>query len=102
MRDVSNFFGYSLTEEQVQRIAEGSTFSAMKQKATDSHSTIGPVIFRKGDATSPDQSEFSAARKPQVFLLLQFVSWSCQSDQSPTLKVLTHLERMYEANSLLF
>lgn len=48
VRDISNFFGYSLTEEQVQRIAEGSTFSAMKQKATDTHSSIGPVIFRKG------------------------------------------------------
>lgn len=35
-------------------------------------------------------------------LLLQFVSWSCQSDQSSTLKVLAHLERIYEANNLLF
>lgn len=78
VRDISSFFGYSLTEEQVQRIAEGSTFSAMKQKAADS--SIGPVIFRKGDATSPDQSEFSAARKPQMFLLLQLMSWSRPSD----------------------
>lgn len=46
--DISSFFGFSLTPDQVQRIAEGSTFSAMKKSAGNSNAAIGNVIYRKG------------------------------------------------------
>nr|XP_046257070.1 sulfotransferase 6B1 [Scatophagus argus] len=48
IRQISSFFGFSLTEAQVQKIAEGSTFKAMKETATSSHA-IGNIIFRKGE-----------------------------------------------------
>jgi len=49
VRQISSFFGFSLTEAQVQRISEGSTFTAMKQSSANSHGTLGNVIFRKGE-----------------------------------------------------
>lgn len=58
VRDISSFFGFSLTEDQVKQIAEGSTFRAMREKSMETHSTLGTVFFRKGDMTSPDLSEF--------------------------------------------
>lgn len=47
--DISSFFGFSLTQDQVRQIAEGSTFRAMKENARNSHPNIGNVIFRKGE-----------------------------------------------------
>ncbi|TDH01620.1 hypothetical protein EPR50_G00182180 [Perca flavescens] len=47
VRKISTFFGFSLTEAQVQQIAERSTFTAMKQN--NSLGTMGNVIFRKGE-----------------------------------------------------
>ncbi|KAF0027852.1 hypothetical protein F2P81_020593 [Scophthalmus maximus] len=49
VRQISGFFGFGLTEAQVQQIADESTFSAMKQSAADSHGNMGNVIFRKGE-----------------------------------------------------
>ncbi|KAG7471713.1 sulfotransferase 6B1 [Solea senegalensis] len=49
IRQISRFFGFSLTEAQVQQVAEQSTFTAMKEHATNSHGNIGKVIFRKGE-----------------------------------------------------
>lgn len=48
VRQISTFFGFSLTEAQVQQIAEQSTFSAMKQSSSNSHGNMGNVFFRKG------------------------------------------------------
>lgn len=49
VREISTFFGFSLTETQVQQIANGSTFSAMKESSAHSHGNMGNVIFRKGE-----------------------------------------------------
>ncbi|XP_045921779.1 sulfotransferase 6B1 [Micropterus dolomieu] len=63
IRKIATFFGFSLTEAQVQKIAEGSTFSAMKQSSANSHGTMGNVIFRKGEVGdwknhfTPEQSQ---------------------------------------------
>ncbi|TDH01499.1 hypothetical protein EPR50_G00181110 [Perca flavescens] len=46
VRQISTFFGFSLTEAQVQQIAEGSTFSAMKENNTNM--VTGNIVFRKG------------------------------------------------------
>ncbi|KAM4591358.1 sulfotransferase 6B1 [Odontesthes bonariensis] len=49
IRQISSFFGFSLTEAQVQQIAGESTFNAMKQSSANSHGNLGNVIFRKGE-----------------------------------------------------
>lgn len=49
IRNISRFFGFQLTEEQVQRISEASTFRAMREKSNDSHAGMGKVFFRKGN-----------------------------------------------------
>uniref|UniRef100_A0A3Q4AYD4 Sulfotransferase n=1 Tax=Mola mola TaxID=94237 RepID=A0A3Q4AYD4_MOLML len=63
VRNISRFFGFQLTEEQVQQIAEGSTFRAMREKSNDSHAGMGKVFFRKGEVGdwknnfTPEQSQ---------------------------------------------
>lgn len=60
---ISTFFGFSLTEAQVKQIAEGSTFTAMKESSTNSHGPLGNVFFRKGEVGdwknhfTPEQSK---------------------------------------------
>ncbi|XP_060943261.1 sulfotransferase 6B1 [Limanda limanda] len=49
IRQISSFYGYPLTEAQVQQITEESSFKAMKESAANSHGTIGSAIFRKGE-----------------------------------------------------
>ncbi|XP_017289748.1 sulfotransferase 6B1 [Kryptolebias marmoratus] len=49
IRQVSTFFGFTLTDDQVQQIAGASSFSAMKESSTNSHGNMGKVIFRKGE-----------------------------------------------------
>uniref|UniRef100_A0A8C9XCR7 Sulfotransferase n=1 Tax=Sander lucioperca TaxID=283035 RepID=A0A8C9XCR7_SANLU len=61
VRQISTFFGFSLTEAQVQQIAEGSTFSAMKEKYANM--VTGNNLFRKGEVGdwknhfTPEQSQ---------------------------------------------
>lgn len=63
IRQIAAFFGFTLTEEQVQKIAEGSTFNAMKESSGNSHGKMGNVIFRKGQVGdwknhfTPEQSK---------------------------------------------
>lgn len=45
---VSSFYGCSLTESQVQLIADQSTFRAMKENSSKSHGIVADAIFRKG------------------------------------------------------
>ncbi|XP_062389609.1 sulfotransferase 6B1-like [Sardina pilchardus] len=49
IRDVSRFFGFSLTEEQIQTISGQSTFGAMKENANNTHGKLSSVTFRKGE-----------------------------------------------------
>ncbi|KAI5628173.1 sulfotransferase 6B1, partial [Silurus asotus] len=46
---VAEFFGFKLTDAQIQTIAEESTFDAMKKGSKDSHGQMGNVFFRKGE-----------------------------------------------------
>lgn len=73
IRQISSFFGYTLTEAQVLQISDGSTFSAMKQSSANSHESLGDVIFRKGEVGdwknhfTPEQSrEMDAAFNKQL------------------------------------
>lgn len=62
VRKISAFFGFSLTDAQLDKISHGSTFNAMKEKSVNSHGNLGNVIFRKGQVGdwknhfSPEQS----------------------------------------------
>ncbi|KAJ8013727.1 hypothetical protein DPEC_G00032800 [Dallia pectoralis] len=63
VRRVSDFFGLSLSDAQVQAITEQSTFGAMKEDSKEQFGQMGNVIFRKGDVGdwknffSPAQSQ---------------------------------------------
>ncbi|XP_061831010.1 sulfotransferase 6B1 [Nerophis lumbriciformis] len=47
VRHMSSFLGFTLTQDQVRRVSEASTFAAMKESSQ--HSGIGNIIFRKGE-----------------------------------------------------
>ncbi|XP_070298640.1 sulfotransferase 6B1 [Salvelinus sp. IW2-2015] len=49
VQQISKFFGFPLTEEQVQTIAGQSTFNAMKDSSKNTHGKHGNVFFRKGE-----------------------------------------------------
>ncbi|XP_075452659.1 sulfotransferase 6B1-like isoform X1 [Ascaphus truei] len=49
IKKLSEFFGFSLTAEQVQLIANKGTFKSMKEKSMQTHGEFGQVLFRKGD-----------------------------------------------------
>ncbi|XP_072436596.1 sulfotransferase 6B1-like [Chiloscyllium punctatum] len=48
VQSIAEFFGLSLSEEQIQEIAGRGTFQAMSDNAEKTHSSFGKVIFRKG------------------------------------------------------
>uniref|UniRef100_A0A3P8XH24 Sulfotransferase n=1 Tax=Esox lucius TaxID=8010 RepID=A0A3P8XH24_ESOLU len=49
VRRVSEFFGFSLSDAQVQAIAGESNFKAMKESSKESYGHMSNVIFRKGE-----------------------------------------------------
>ncbi|XP_021424021.2 sulfotransferase 6B1 [Oncorhynchus mykiss] len=49
VQQISKFFDFPLTEEQVQTIAGQSTFNAMKESSKNTHGKHGNVFFRKGE-----------------------------------------------------
>lgn len=48
IKQIAEFFGFSLTGEQIQTISAHSTFQAMRAKSQETHGAIGPFLFRKG------------------------------------------------------
>ncbi|KAJ8361354.1 hypothetical protein SKAU_G00178790 [Synaphobranchus kaupii] len=48
VRQISQFFDFTLSEEQVQTITQKSTFNAMKENSKESHGDLTNVFFRKG------------------------------------------------------
>ncbi|XP_061084585.1 sulfotransferase 6B1-like [Conger conger] len=49
VQQISQFFGFPLSKEQIQTIAEDSTFSSMKENSQVSHGILASSIFRKGE-----------------------------------------------------
>ncbi|KAM4042758.1 sulfotransferase 6B1-like [Anomaloglossus baeobatrachus] len=49
LKKICDFFGINLTDEQLQRVQEKSTFKSMKEKSDETHGKIGNVFFRKGE-----------------------------------------------------
>ncbi|XP_004627673.2 sulfotransferase 6B1 [Octodon degus] len=49
IKQIAEFFKFSLTGEQIQTISAQSTFSAMREKSQETHGAVGPFLFRKGE-----------------------------------------------------
>uniref|UniRef100_A0A8C7EK13 Sulfotransferase n=1 Tax=Neovison vison TaxID=452646 RepID=A0A8C7EK13_NEOVI len=49
IKQIAEFFGFSLTGEQIQTISAQSTFQAMRAKSQETHGAVGPFLFRKGE-----------------------------------------------------
>ncbi|XP_031417692.1 sulfotransferase 6B1-like [Clupea harengus] len=65
IRQISQFFGFPLTEEQVQTISAQSTFSAMKEDAVKTHGKFSTMLFRKGEV-GDWKNHFSEAQSQQM------------------------------------
>ncbi|XP_041959273.1 sulfotransferase 6B1-like [Alosa sapidissima] len=65
IREVSQFFGFTLTDEQIQTISGQSTFDAMKDDANKTHGKFSHVVFRKGEV-GDWRNHFSEAQSQQM------------------------------------
>ncbi|XP_041420373.1 sulfotransferase 6B1 isoform X2 [Xenopus laevis] len=65
VKKICIFFGYSLTEEQVQYISDKGTFKSMKEKSGETHGYFGKVLFRKGDV-GDWKNHFSEAQSKEM------------------------------------
>ncbi|KAM3931927.1 sulfotransferase 6B1-like [Leptodactylus fuscus] len=65
IRRISEFFGISMTEEQVKETAEKGTFKSMKENSGKTHGAFGQIIFRKGDV-GDWKNYFSEAQSQEV------------------------------------
>ncbi|XP_006882413.1 PREDICTED: sulfotransferase 6B1 [Elephantulus edwardii] len=48
IKQIAEFFGFSLTGEQIDTISALSTFEAMRARSQVTHGAVGPFLFRKG------------------------------------------------------
>ncbi|EGW10168.1 Sulfotransferase 6B1 [Cricetulus griseus] len=49
IKQISEFLGFSLTDEQIRAVSDQSTFQAMRENSQETHGAIGPFLFRKGE-----------------------------------------------------
>ncbi|XP_074065818.1 sulfotransferase 6B1 [Macrotis lagotis] len=49
VKQMAEFFGFSLTGQQIQAISDQTNFQAMRAKSQETHGPIGPFLFRKGE-----------------------------------------------------
>ncbi|XP_050750545.1 sulfotransferase 6B1-like [Gymnogyps californianus] len=63
VKNIAAFFGISLTEKELQSVAERSSFQSMKKNSQKTHGSFGNILFRKGAVSdwknlfSEDQNE---------------------------------------------
>ncbi|KAM4693524.1 sulfotransferase 6B1-like isoform 1-T1 [Discoglossus pictus] len=65
VKKISDFFGFPLTQEQVQQIANNGTFKSMNEKSKETHGDFGKVLFRKGEV-GDWKNHFSEAQSQTV------------------------------------
>ncbi|KAH0622454.1 hypothetical protein JD844_024782 [Phrynosoma platyrhinos] len=51
VKKIAKFFEMNLSEEDIQGVAERSTFKAMQGNSKKTHGKFGDVLFRKGDVS---------------------------------------------------
>lgn len=49
IKKMSDFYGFSLSEEQIQSVADQCVFKSMKENAKNTHFKLADVFFRKGE-----------------------------------------------------
>ncbi|XP_043919617.1 sulfotransferase 6B1-like isoform X2 [Protopterus annectens] len=49
IKKIVDFYGFSLSEEQIQSVADRGTFKSMKDNSRNTHFNLGDVFFRKGE-----------------------------------------------------
>ncbi|XP_063773964.1 sulfotransferase 6B1-like [Pseudophryne corroboree] len=49
IRKIADFYGLSMTDEQVQHVQNKTTFKSMKENSDNTHGNIGGAFFRKGE-----------------------------------------------------
>ncbi|CAM4537719.1 unnamed protein product, partial [Caretta caretta] len=65
LKKIADFFGFSLSEEEIQTVVEKSGFKAMKEKSSKTHGTFGKIIFCKG-TVGDWQDHFSEAQSKEM------------------------------------
>ncbi|XP_063773961.1 sulfotransferase 6B1-like isoform X1 [Pseudophryne corroboree] len=65
IKKISEFFGLSLTEAQVNEISDKGTFKFMKENSKQTHGEFGKVIFRKGEVRDW-KNHFSEAQSQEM------------------------------------
>nr|XP_056709940.1 sulfotransferase 6B1-like [Euleptes europaea] len=65
LKEIAQFLGFSLSEEEIQSVVEKSTFTAMKEKASETHGTFGDILFRKG-SVGDWKSMFSESQNKEM------------------------------------
>ncbi|XP_074844501.1 sulfotransferase 6B1-like [Carettochelys insculpta] len=48
VKQIAEFFGFSLPEETIESIAGNATFEYMNSKSEETHGKMAPILFRKG------------------------------------------------------
>ncbi|KAE8601673.1 hypothetical protein XENTR_v10013758 [Xenopus tropicalis] len=65
LKRISEFFGLSLSEEQLKEIENKTTFKSMKENSEGTHGKLGNTFFRKGEI-GDWKSLFSEAQSKEV------------------------------------
>lgn len=77
IKQISEFLGFSLTDEQIRTISTQCTFQAMRENSQETHGAIGPFLFRKGKVAficgvlCRPHSDFALSRKAKPRCLKQ-------------------------------
>ncbi|XP_042296732.1 sulfotransferase 6B1 isoform X2 [Sceloporus undulatus] len=48
VKQIAEFFGFMVTAEQIQVIADRASFEAVQERSQETHGAVGPLLFRKG------------------------------------------------------
>ncbi|KAM4693532.1 sulfotransferase 6B1-like isoform 2-T2 [Discoglossus pictus] len=65
LKKISEFFGYSLTNDQIRLVQNKTTFTSMKDKSKDTHGKLADAFFRKGEI-GDWKSLFTEAQSQEV------------------------------------
>ncbi|MBN3312852.1 ST6B1 Sulfotransferase, partial [Atractosteus spatula] len=65
VQQIASFFKCSLSEEQIQTIAQQSTFKVMRENSKNSHGPMRNVVFRKGEV-GDWKNHFSEAQSQEM------------------------------------
>ncbi|XP_065257522.1 sulfotransferase 6B1-like [Emys orbicularis] len=51
VKKIAEFFGFSVTDEESQAVADRNSFQTMKENSHKTHGALGNVLFRKGSVS---------------------------------------------------